>query len=225
MTNKISEFMQSNFNNIPLRLPLFYNWDNSLRFEISNLQIEHESKENMNQMEERSCGIFDRVFHEDDEILFVTDVTCSEYDNLLNKKPMKVYQKYVKDKSVRQKLQYHFSIYTEYEDIFEEYQKWATHHFSLACKKEDIRYKQLFRAITYDEFSHPSRILNGFPSHRYSVNVYFINVSKRIIYHLYNDLGCDVIASNKEDLRPLYYELNDWILDYDREKIDKIFKN
>jgi len=45
-----------------------------------------------------------------------------------------------------------------------------------------------------------------------------------MIYHLYDDRGCDVIASNKENLRPLYEELNDWILDYDREQIDTIFK-
>nr|WP_243509273.1 DUF3885 domain-containing protein [Cytobacillus oceanisediminis] len=32
------------------------------------------------------------------------------------------------------------------------------------------------------------------------------------------------MSSNKEDLFPLYKDLNDWILDYDREQIDKLFK-
>ncbi|MDQ0185270.1 DUF3885 domain-containing protein [Cytobacillus sp. FSL R5-0569] len=45
-----------------------------------------------------------------------------------------------------------------------------------------------------------------------------------MIYHLYDDRGWDVIASNQEDLDLLYEELNNWILDYDREQIDKIFK-
>nr|WP_246187573.1 DUF3885 domain-containing protein [Ornithinibacillus caprae] len=45
-----------------------------------------------------------------------------------------------------------------------------------------------------------------------------------MIYHLYDDRGCDVIASNKEDLYSLYKECNKWILDYDRVEIDKVFK-
>ncbi|WP_445293151.1 DUF3885 domain-containing protein [Cytobacillus sp. FSL M8-0252] len=50
--------------------------------------------------------------------------------------------------------------------------------------------------------------------------------SKRVIlpWYLYDDPGWDVIASNQEDLDLLYEELNNWILDYDREQIDKIFK-
>ncbi|USK87308.1 DUF3885 domain-containing protein [Peribacillus asahii] len=32
------------------------------------------------------------------------------------------------------------------------------------------------------------------------------------------------MASNKEDLRSLYEDLNDWILDYDQEQIDQLFK-
>lgn len=76
--------------------------------------------------------------------------------------------------------------------------------------------------ISYEYSPHPARILKGFP--RYGIDIYFINVTRKMIYHLYDDRGCDVIASNKEDLRTLYEEFNDWILDYDREQINKIFK-
>ncbi|MFD1206338.1 DUF3885 domain-containing protein [Sporosarcina contaminans] len=46
---------------------------------------------------------------------------------------------------------------------------------------------------------------------------------KKMIYHLYDDRGCDIIAVNIEDLRELYEKYNDWILDYDRERIDLLF--
>jgi len=41
---------------------------------------------------------------------------------------------------------------------------------------------------------------------------------------LYDDQGCDVLASNKESIEFLYEEYNHWILDYDREEIDLLFK-
>src|SRR5699024_4711625 len=37
--------------------------------------------------------------------------------------------------------------------------------------------------------------------------------------------GLDVVAQDKRMLHPLYETFNDWILDYDRETIDHIFKN
>ncbi|MEI4525718.1 DUF3885 domain-containing protein [Priestia megaterium] len=54
--------------------------------------------------------------------------------------------------------------------------------------------------------------------------IYFINLSKKKIFHLYDDRGCDVLASSKESIRFLYEEYNNWILDYDREEIDLLFK-
>ena len=45
-----------------------------------------------------------------------------------------------------------------------------------------------------------------------------------MIYHFYDDRGCDVIASNKEDLHQLYIACHDWILDYDRDQIDQLFE-
>ena len=53
---------------------------------------------------------------------------------------------------------------------------------------------------------------------------YFINKSKEIIINLYDDRGMDVIATNKNKLKDLYHNYNQWILDYDRDKIDKLFK-
>jgi hypothetical protein len=50
-----------------------------------------------------------------------------------------------------------------------------------------------------------------------------VNISKKIIYHLYDDRGCDVIASDKEYIRFLYEDRNEWILNYDRNEIDSTF--
>ena len=53
--------------------------------------------------------------------------------------------------------------------------------------------------------------------------VYFINLSKNTIFHVYDDRGCDVLATSPDTIRDIYNTYNDWILDYDRNKIDTVF--
>ncbi|WP_083979094.1 DUF3885 domain-containing protein [Bacillus alveayuensis] len=223
MINDIDLFMKEHFNNLTLRPPLFYLWKYGIRFEISIPWVEHKDKWNLQQIKERSTGIFNKVFHETDKMLLITDIHCEKNDTFLQKRPTKVYQKYIKNKEIVRKLQHRVlpSVFLEDEDG-EDYEDMVTHRFVLSCKKNDIRYNQLLTAISYEDFPHLSRILKGF--RRNDMDIYFINVSKKMIYHLYDDRGCDVIASNKEDLLPLYEDFNHWILDYDREQIDQLFK-
>lgn len=56
-------------------------------------------------------------------------------------------------------------------------------------------------------------------------SVYFVHTEGKLLYHLYDDRGLDVVAQQKSILSPLYETFNDWILDHDRESIDKIFTN
>jgi hypothetical protein len=55
-------------------------------------------------------------------------------------------------------------------------------------------------------------------------STYLIDSHNFILFHLYDDRGLDVVAANKELLRPLYESFNAWILDHDRKKIDLMFK-
>ena len=57
-----------------------------------------------------------------------------------------------------------------------------------------------------------------------SSSVYFVCTKDNVLFHLYDDRGADLVADKKEKIEHIYYELNDLILDYDREKIDDIFK-
>jgi len=43
-------------------------------------------------------------------------------------------------------------------------------------------------------------------------------------FHIYDDRGCDIWSMDRELLRPIYVNLNDWILDYNRQEMDLIFK-
>ncbi|WP_439108522.1 DUF3885 domain-containing protein [Alkalihalophilus lindianensis] len=217
--NNLSQFMKEHFNNLNLRPPLFYLWKYGIRFEISMPWVEHEDKDNLQQINERTVTIFNKVFNQEDEIFLITDIHCEKSETFLQKRPTKVYQKYIKNKETVRKLQHTILPSVFLEEDGEDYAEMVTHRFVLSCKKKDIRYKALLTAISYEDFPHPEQILKGFP--RNGIDIYLVNITKKMIYHLYDDRGCDVIASNKEDLYSLYQDCNDWILDYDRDEIEK----
>jgi hypothetical protein len=108
-----------------------------------------------------------------------------------------------------------------YDEDGEDYKDEVTHRFVLSCQKSDLRYIQLLSAISKGlgaSISYFKRLSSKW------VRYIFCNLTKKIIFHMYDDRGCDVIASDKEDIRFLYQKCNGWILDYDREKIESLFK-
>lgn len=54
--------------------------------------------------------------------------------------------------------------------------------------------------------------------------VYLLNPKEKLLYHLYDDRGLDLVAKDKAKLFIIYEKYNEWILAYDRELIDDIFK-
>ena len=223
MSNILHAFLEKNFQGLILRPALFYSWKSSIRFEISNPSIAFSEKENLLQIINRTTTLFEKIFDDEDEILFVTDVHTNKNNPFLYKKPLNVYLKYVKFKEKLYKLQYSLipSVFEEEAEEWE-YVQDVTHRFVLRCKKNEIKYLQLLKAISYEDFAYPSTILKNNPESGY--DIYFINLTQKVIYHLYDDRGCDILAADKETIRFLYDEYNDWILDYDREEIDIVFR-
>lgn len=44
-----------------------------------------------------------------------------------------------------------------------------------------------------------------------------------VVFHMYDDRGLDILAPRADVRRPLYEQFSDWVLDYDRERIDATF--
>ncbi|PFW72000.1 hypothetical protein COL23_26245 [Priestia aryabhattai] len=218
-TNTLPSFLENYFEGLTLSPALFYSWKYSIRFEISDPLISYYEKDCLKQAFHRSITLFHKVFEEEDEILFVTDVHTMNKDLFLQKRPLNVYLKYIKDKKRLYQLNHH-RLPSVFQDEDEDDQS-LTHRFVLSCKKTELRYVQLLQAINYEGFAHPSTIMKSNPQSGY--DIYFINLSKKMIFHLYDDRGCDILASNKEPIRFLYEEYNNWILDYNREEIDLLF--
>lgn len=55
------------------------------------------------------------------------------------------------------------------------------------------------------------------------VSSVFLLAQDPVLYHLYDDRGLDVLGGTREILLPLYEAFQDWILEYDRARIDAVF--
>ncbi|PIC87447.1 hypothetical protein CSV72_04740 [Sporosarcina sp. P20a] len=208
-------YLAEYFNGIELAPALFYETNKAIRFEISE-SIGFDEPDFLKQAFYRSITLFEAVFGEDDEIMMVTDVHTNNH--FLRERPLNVYSKFIKRKELLYTLRFS-TIPNPHDDDEEE--ELQTHRFMLTCKKQDIRYMQLLKAICHEDFSDSTTILKRNPESGY--DIFFINLSKNIIYHLYDDRGCDIIAADRESIRFLYEQYSDWILDYDKQEVDQDF--
>jgi len=81
------------------------------------------------------------------------------------------------------------------------------------------------RGIDY-EFILKAKANAELHSHRPALHdrIYFVNLTRNIILHMYDDRGMDLIAADRSDLQPIYDEHKSWVLDYDRQQIAETFE-
>lgn len=210
----LKTYLAEHFPNLILEPPLFYNWDVAIRFELGNPLMFGMNTENyMGQVYQRSIELFKALHDQEDEILLITQAYFADKPKHKAKK-LNLYRKYIKKKGPIRALSLEIfpGLDCETDDISDPrnnmYRYWTK------CRVEDLRYNQLIKAICNHEVGIKPKIY-----HR----VYFINISKKTIFHIYDDRGCDVISASREELVDTYREYNDWILDYDRDRINKVF--
>lgn len=206
---RLNEYMLETFPNLELRSPLFYNGDIGIRFKLGANYDYNNIYENCPYLEgvyNRAIALFQSLHSKTDDIYIVVDV--NDYaDGETFKHKLNIFSKYVKEKSDLFKLQKNTIPYVFPED--DEDGLYKTHRFTLKCKVSDLKYIPMLKAICNQDMGIKPSIF-----HR----VYFINVNKNTIFHIYDDRGCDVLAIAPDTIRDMYHTYNDWILDYDRKK-------
>ncbi len=60
--------------------------------------------------------------------------------------------------------------------------------------------------------------------HLFTASVFWLWSNNKIMFHLYDDRGADLVASKKSAIEDIYTKFNKWILEYDREKIKSVFE-
>jgi len=201
----LEQFMRNNYPNLMLRPPLFYEWDIGVRFELGvNM---NENCHYMRDVYHRAIALFRALHKEDEKICIVANV--HDFGRTRNSPAL---SKYIRNKSVLYQLQHQTIPYVFPED--NEEGKWTTERFWLECKPFDIHYTSLLQAICNQDMGIKPKMYH---------DIFFINIDRETIFHVYDDRGCDLIATSAESIRTMYDTYNEWILDYDREKIDEVF--
>ena len=132
----------------------------------------------------RAITLFQSLHSKTDDMYIVVDV--NDYaDGETFKHKLNIFSKYVKEKSDLFKLQKNTIPYVFPED--DEDGVYKTHRYTLKCKVSDLKYIPMIKAICNQDMGIKPRIFHM---------VYFININKNTIFHIYDDRGCDVLATS-----------------------------
>lgn len=204
------QFLNYNFNRLKLRQPLFYNWEFGLRFD---LQVnETGADEYLREVTRRASIIFKTAFEESDNVFLVF------MDYQYRRRKIRFENFAFKQISDLKKTEV---LYSKEKRLYQ-----PDIDFNVAIVKlsaDRINYKNILTAIGHSDFPprQPRLDNSGFLT---SKEVYFINIEKKLIFHMYDDRGLDIVATEKETLMPIYEEHYDLVLGHDRERIDKQFE-
>ncbi|MEB2298705.1 DUF3885 domain-containing protein [Lysinibacillus xylanilyticus] len=224
MTIDLSQYLHNAFPGLTLAPSLYYQWDIGIHFELGAgiYQLKNDGSLNLEMFDcvySQALSIFNELFSDLDEIFLVTNVYQHRSDEI-KKKRTKVYDRYIKNKDLKFRLRQETLPYVFDDEDADDY---YTSRFSLRCRKQDFKYPLLIKAACNEDFPLKPRLDKKWESGSNYPDVFFINMTKNVIFFIYDDRGCEVIATNKETIYPLYKKYGDWIDEYSLEEIVKRF--
>jgi Domain of unknown function (DUF3885) len=213
-------YLHTTFPGLTLKPSLYHQWDIRLHFEFANdiYQFKDDGTLNLDRFHlayNQALAIFNSLFAEQDDIFLVTNI-YQHKDSHTHAKPSKTYKRFLKNRQLRFTIKHMTLPFTT--DHEEEY---SISQFCLSCEKRDFNYPLLIKAACNEDF--PLKPKLGRAKGAYYPDVFFINISKNIIFFIYDDRGCEVIANTKEALLPIYEHYNELIGEFNREETEQIF--
>jgi hypothetical protein len=211
----LNKYLDTSFPNLKLQKPLFYSWSNGLRFEIGpeSMPTMRDAEKSILNLEyfkealDRAVKLFEYTFNKDDKIILV----CQRYARNKQKIKKRSFCLHAINNLKLKKME-SFKLRNLYPEDEYNTKKEHWHRVAVHLKRDEMDYIRILKRLTLFDFG-----ANG-------PEVYFINQTKNLIFNLYDDRGLDIIASEKKDLKNIYQKFNNWILDYDRKKIDALFR-
>ncbi len=206
MKENLMKYVEFNFPNLTSE---FY-----LRFDLG-FPYKNGTIERMNQVNMRVTSLFEEVFKPDDFVyLYIKDYGETEDIMFGNNTPAYLAD-LLSNHNVEEEILY--DIEEDYDELTGETIE-IKNEFKVKLvysKLESIRYKEILDGIgNYEQGRDPS----------ISESVYFISTEKDLVFHMYDDRGCDIFSLKKETLTPVYHKFRKWILDYNRIEIDNAFE-
>ncbi|ARK32542.1 DUF3885 domain-containing protein [Halalkalibacter krulwichiae] len=217
---ELRNYLNHVFPGLYLKPSLYHQWEIGIHFELGEgmYQFTDEDKLNLNRFERvysQALSVFHDLFSDQDEMILVTNVYHRKsYKKRI--KPTKVYDRFLKNKKLKYKIRQKTLPFVFDEEEAEESYISQLH---LKCKKRDLDYLLLIKATCNEDF--PLQPKLGEENGSYYPDVFFINTSKNIIFFIYDDRGCEVIADKKETIMPLYKKYKGWVSEFKRKEIEE----
>ena len=75
----------------------------------------------------------------------------------------------------------------------------------------------LFEEIVHSDFK-------GLGFRELSSAIFFFDTTRHLLFHPYDDRGLDIVGKSPKDIRYLYEDCRNWLLDYDMERMRNTFE-
>ncbi len=201
------------FPRLNLGADLFRQWTVGIRFELN---ADHWPNVQWDAVLDRAITIYEAVFQEGDKCFIVSGHEF-EFEHI-GGGPSKLpeFRNSIFALSRKKSLGIHGIAARQRVVTYRDRSTTVVTTYRWAAKEpRSIGYPYILRAIMYNDF--PPK------QPRIGNRVYFVNQSRNIILHMYDDRGIDVIAPQVDNLRLLYEAHKALVLDHARSSIDKLF--
>ncbi|MBO3063744.1 DUF3885 domain-containing protein [Mammaliicoccus fleurettii] len=178
--NKINSIKDIDFNTLKNTYNVF------LENELSQIEDNgiYTNKHYFQNVYHKAIRVFDEIFDSKDQMKLIHSISTN---NIFPRKS-RFSEKFL-TKQIASSYKYEQIIKTD--DVFK-----ISNVFTYQCKKKDIKYGELIKAICNQDF--PKLTPNINQQETFS-SIYFINIDKGILFHLYDDRGFIIVFSDVKD--------------------------
>lgn len=205
MKQKLLKYIDEKFPN--------FNHDIHLRFELGE-HFANGTDERINQVISRATALLEDTFSQDDYIyIYIKDWEHSYPQQLFGTTPNYLYE-LLSNHKIHEEIMYEYD--EDFDESGEVIQVLKDYKVGIIYSKLNlIPYKSILQGIAHHEQGREPSI---------GQTIYFINMDKNIIFHMYDDRGCLIFSDTPDKLRVLYDKYNKWIVESWRESIDNLFR-
>ncbi|WP_340082328.1 DUF3885 domain-containing protein [Terribacillus sp. FSL K6-0262] len=150
----------------------------------------------------QALTILRHLFDSDDELYLAANLYKGKRGRI---KKTNLFRPFIRRKKLLYQIRAHTLPYPFEDESLFEYQQ-----FSLKCRPADIRIPALLKAACNKDFP---PLKPRFKAHAGYPDIFFINKSKDIIFFIYDDRGCEVVAKEPAALESLSSRLSGYTYD------------
>ncbi|UOQ55236.1 DUF3885 domain-containing protein [Hymenobacter cellulosivorans] len=214
-------FIQQHFPGLFLSSGLFYRWPIGIRFD---LQGEHPiylkpghpaysptvrlayNEAYFREVNHRASTLFHAAFQPDDELVLVYQKSAYKRGRIKTTDFLLRQLGILRSEALIKKIA------NPYRHLWP-FGKWVRLYFSTSASA--VPFPSIAAAIANQDFRDRAPAIRG--------DVFLLNLSRGLLFHLYDDRGLDILAADKATLQPLFETYNSWLLDYDRARVEETF--